>query len=177
VKRSFDERWKHDPTTDRTWLVYDKEKNNMYCSTCQVHAGKNLLANKTRVKISQQWTAGTSNFRLEAVQTHEQSEAHKHCVLLSNSGGSLKQSFRRLSDSVKEAMFALFKLIHFIAVSELALSKFLSFRKFLELQLGFSKFKILSAENASYTSKRFLGEAVSSMVEPIRDPRSYPTQG
>jgi hypothetical protein len=54
-------------TEGRPWLVFDREKNKMFCTWC------------TEKKVSEcKFVSGTDNFKLFAVKQHEASKYHKH---------------------------------------------------------------------------------------------------
>lgn len=66
TKRTFKDIWKF----GRQWLKYDGEK--MWCETC-----KQKKKSQTIFENSNQWTEGTSNFKLDTVTKHEKSQLHR----------------------------------------------------------------------------------------------------
>ena len=59
-ERKFQQNW----LQNRSWLKYDAEKNEIYCTSC------------LKDNIESVFTKGTSNFKLEAIKQHETSKAH-----------------------------------------------------------------------------------------------------
>jgi len=59
----FQEKWK----TNRSWLLFDSDLNMMYCNVCKQY-DKSQKANSFR--------EGTSSFRKQDVDAHEQSDLH-----------------------------------------------------------------------------------------------------
>ena len=63
----FQEKWK----TNRSWLLFDSDLNMMYCNVCKQY-DKSQKANSFR--------EGTSSFRKQNVDAHEQSDLHRRAI-------------------------------------------------------------------------------------------------
>lgn len=128
--RSFNEKWKN----NRSWLVYDREMNQMSCSVCCTYeknenkhdAGKNLKNMNTFI-------SGCVNFRLSSVEDHEKSVTHKKAhEYLTNCSKTVDEksksdagkALNKLKSAEKGRLMFLFRNAHAIAKNNRPLSDY-----------------------------------------------------
>ncbi|XP_076079341.1 zinc finger protein 862-like [Mytilus galloprovincialis] len=106
--RGFKPHWK----TDRQWLQLDEKSSVMVCTYCKDNNKSNNFAK------------GTSNFRLEAIQAHENSQQHKTASLVSTRPAAEKSEAAKAVVKLKaheyDRMNVLFRNAHAIAKHHLA---------------------------------------------------------
>jgi len=60
--------------------MYDRKKNVMNCSPCQIYWGTAEKIKNLR-NDTKKWMVGTDNFKLDTITSHEISKMHKTAIL------------------------------------------------------------------------------------------------
>lgn len=100
--RTFQESWK----TKYSWIVFEKEKNNVFCSSCRQCAHLNML--KCSKRDNTFISDGFSNWKhaLDKFRTHERSECHRESLEKLNIVNNGTNVHSQLSAANKKEMIA-----------------------------------------------------------------------
>lgn len=107
--------WQPKWLQDRTWLVYDGNKNQMHCHVCRSHSTLEQTSQRTFIE-------GNNHFKLESIKCHERSVAHVLCMRQATSlvlpeGTSIaKRTLRTLNETQLERMTKLFRTAHSLVI-------------------------------------------------------------